>query len=222
VSHSEHPTRRESRARRRQLFVLLVPIAATTIASAVGAALAPKLLVDHPLALLALNPVPRHLVLVSGSVDALPFTAVAAARLFFPDPFYFLVGRLYGSDAVRWVENRSGGAGRFVRFAERAFEKARYAVLFVAPAGLICVLAGASRMRTGPFVAVNLAGTLTGVTLARLFGEALAVPLEAVRDFIQANVLVLTAISVVLVASSVVLRRRQARRAARQSARDLD
>ena len=199
--------------------MLLGPIALATAASAVGAALAPKLLVVNPLALIALNAVPRHLVLASGKLELLPFFAVAVARLFFPDPFYFLVGRLYGADAVRWVEERSGGAGRFVRFAERAFAKARYAVLFVAPAGLICVLAGASRMRPSVFVAVNLAGTVTGVTIARLFGEALAAPLEAVRDFIQANVLLLTAISVVLVGLSVVLRRRRARQSARENAR---
>jgi membrane protein DedA with SNARE-associated domain len=222
VPVTEHPTAEESRARRRRLFLLLGPIALATAAAGLGTALAPKLLDEHPLLLLALNPVPRHMVLASGKLGILPFVSVAVARHFFADPFYFMIGRFYGKDAVRWVERRSGGASRVLHYAERAFDKARYLVLFVWPEGLVCVLAGASGMRVSCFIAVDVAGTLTLVLLARLFGAALSEPLEAAREFIAANVVVLTIISALVALASVVLQRRRARAAARQQARDAD
>ena len=206
------PPRAEERRRRRRLAFALGPIVATSVASLTGTALAPTLLVTAPLALIALNPVVRHLVLASGDVSTGSFFAVALTRLFLPDPFYYLIGRWYGADAIDWIERRAGGAGRLVRFAERAFSRAGYVVLFIAPMGLICVLAGAARIRPAWFVAVDLAGTLTVITLVRLFGEAFASPLAQVRDLVAANVVLLTALSVTLALGSAAVRRWRARR----------
>ena len=182
--------------------------------------LAPALIGEHPLWLVALNPVVRHLVLATNSVDALPFYAVALARLFASDPFYFLIGRDFGRDAIEWIERRSGGAGRLVRFLERLFARVGLLLVFVAPAGFVCVLAGAARVSPTLFVTVNLAGTLTGITLARLFGAALAEPIDAVKDFVEANVVVLTLASLALVVLSSVVRRRRARRLGPRVERD--
>ncbi len=206
-SSPELPPQGELRRRRRRLTLLLAPVVIASAASLSGTALAPSLLVSAPLALISLNPVTRHLVLVSGLVDTVPFFAVAVARLFLPDPFYFLIGRLYGGDAVSWVERRSGRAGRLVRRVDAVFKKAGPLVLFVAPVGLICVLAGASRMRPSHFALINLAGTLTAVTLVRLFGVALERPIDIVRGFVEANVLLLTVVSTLLVLISVGVRR---------------
>lgn len=202
----DFPLPAELRRRRRLLTLLLAPVVLTSAASLTGTALAPSLLIEAPLLLIALNPVTRHLVLVSGLVDATPFFLVAVTRLFLADPFYFLVGRSYGDDAVAWLERRSGYAGRLVRYVERLFQVAGPVVLFVAPLGLVSLLAGASRMRFHTFVVINLCGTITVVTLVRLFGVALERPLEVVRTFVEANVLLLTLISAGLVAVSVVVR----------------
>jgi membrane protein DedA with SNARE-associated domain len=208
--------------RRRSLALLLVPIIGTTLMTLTGTALAPALLAEHPLLLVSLNPAPRHLVLATNSVDALPFFSVALARLFFPDPFYYLLGRAFGADAIEWIERRSGASGKFLRSIEKLFARAGVVLLFIAPAGLMCVLAGAARMRPGLFVAVNLLGTLTGLLLVRAFGAALADPIEAVRQFVQANVIALTLASVLVVMVSSYLRRRRARRLGATSARARD
>lgn len=197
---------------RRNLTALLVPIGVFAAASVVGTAFAPALLVHAPLALIALNPIYAHLILASNSIAAVPFFAVAVARLFASDPFYFLIGREYGGAAIEWVERRSPLAGRLARFVERLFERAGPLVLFVVPGGLVCVLAGASHMRARTFVAINLAGTVAVVALVRFSGHALADPLEVVRDFVQANILLLTGVSIVLVGVSTVIRRRRAKR----------
>ncbi len=196
---------------RRKLTALLAPIGVLTVAGFAGTAFAPALLVHAPLALIALNPVYANLILASNSIAAVPFFAVAVLRLFASDPFFFLIGREYGDAAIEWVERRSPLAGRIARRVEQLFERAGPLVLFVVPGGLVCVLAGASHMKARTFVAINLAGTLSVVALVRAFGHALADPIEAVRAFVQANILLLTGVSFVLVALSTAIRRRRAR-----------
>jgi membrane protein DedA with SNARE-associated domain len=184
----------------------------STAASFTGAAFSPKLLVENPLLLVALNPAVQNLVLASPSLDAAPFLIVAMVRLFLPDPFYFLIGQGFGDDAIHWVERRSGRAARIVRWAERLFERSGPLVLFVAPVALISVLAGAAHMPFKRFALINLAGTLTGVVLIRWFGARMAGPIDAVRTFVQANVALLTLISIVLVVTSLIARALRARR----------
>jgi membrane protein DedA with SNARE-associated domain len=72
------------------------------------------------------------------------------------------------------------------------------------------------------FVVVNLLGTLTGLLVVRAFGAALADQIEAVRQFVQANVIALTLASVLAVMVSSYLRRRRARRLGASSARERD
>lgn len=198
-------------------MALLAPVVGFAMATFVGAAFVPVLLVHSPLGLIALNPAYPHLVLVSNRLETLPFFAVAALRLFAADPFYFLIGREYGESAVEWIERRSGFAGRMTRGIERLFARAGPAVLFLIPGGVVCVLAGASRMRVRTFLVTNLAGTTTALTLIRVFGHAFADPIELLRDFVQANLLVLTVLSVILVATSTIVRRRRARHRRGQS-----
>lgn len=206
------PATAERSLPRRLIVLAVVPILVATAMTLTGTALAPALLADSPLLLVTLNPAPRHLVLATNSVDTLPFFGVALARLFFADPFYYLLGRELGADAVAWVERKSGASGRLLRRVERLFARAGFLLVFLVPAGLMCVLAGASRMRVAPFIAVNLLGTFTGVLLVRAFGAALAEQIEVVRQFVQANVLVLTLLSVLVVLVTSWVKRRRARR----------
>ncbi len=216
------PSARESRRRRYVLTALLVPIGLTAAATFTGTALAPRLLVDAPLLLVALNPVSRHLILASTATDWVPFVLVAVGRLFFPDPFYFAIGRLWGQDAIGWIERRLGGAGRWVRTVERVFSRAGWLVLMLAPVGLICVLAGASKMSTRLFVTLNLAATLTWALVVRQLGDVLERPINVVRDFIADNVVALTIASVVLVAAQLYARSRRERRGRKAQFRDED
>src|SRR6185312_1610846 len=53
---------------------------AIAVATAVGAAFAPWLLVHHPFWLLALNPWPRHQLLVAPNAELLPFVSIVLVR----------------------------------------------------------------------------------------------------------------------------------------------
>lgn len=186
---------------RRTLALLAVAIGALTAVSAVATALSPTLLAEHPLVLVALEPRNRNLILTASRVDAVPFVVFATLRRVVSDPLYFALGHLYGQGAVRWIERRSGSGGRLVSLVERVFARTAPLMVFLFPGILVCVLAGAVRMRTRMFLLLNVSGTVAVVLALRLFSQRLEGPVGAIQDFNDANVGWLTALTVVLVVS---------------------
>jgi membrane protein DedA with SNARE-associated domain len=193
---------------RRRLLAVSIPLAAIAGSAVVGNALAPTLVVNHPLLLLALNATIRHLVLTSTSVDFVPFLVVGLARRLTEDPFLFLLGRWYGKDAIAWVDAKVGG-GRYLAFVQRNFHRVGWLLVAVVPGGVVCVLAGASRMRTAVFVVLNVTGTVATILALRRFGDDFAGPVDATVAFVGDNVVVLTALSILLTALYVLRRRRR-------------
>lgn len=190
------------------LALLLLPVVVLTVAATVANALAPTLLVEHPLLLLAFNPLFRYMVATAVLVDPIPFFLVALVAKLATDPLLYAVGWRYGDAAVRWIEQRMG-AGEYVRTVERWFVRARYPVVFLAPNRLVCTLAGATRMSPVSFAALNVAGTLTTITVARSLSGALAGPIGAFVRFTDRYQWWLTGLTIAIVAVSVSLRRRK-------------
>lgn len=188
-----------------------VPMAALTILGWVGDALTPTLLAEHPLWLLSLNPRLRNLVLVSPSVAAAPFFAVAVVRALLSDPLFFVFGRRYGDTAIRWMERRLGGAAKPVLFLERLFRRASYPMVAIAPNNVICLLSGATGMSWGVFLALNFGGTALRVALIRLLGDAFADPIVSFTDWIADNRRWLTAVTVSIVLVTIWRSRRTGR-----------
>ncbi len=193
------------------MLLVSVPLAVVAASAVIGNALAPTLVVSHPLVLLALNTTTRHLVLTSTSVDFVPYLVVGLGRRLLEDPFLFLLGRWYGDDAIAWVDAKVGG-GRSLRWVQRHFHRIGWLLVAVAPGGVVCVLAGASRMRTAVFLVLNIAGTVATILLLRRFGDVFAGPVDVTLAFVADNVVVLTTVSVALTAAYVVARRGHRRR----------
>lgn len=191
------------------MLAISVPLGVIATAAVVGNALAPPLAVNHPLVLLALNATTRHLVLTSTSVDFVPYLFVGLGRRLLEDPFLFLLGRWYGDDAVAWVDAKVGG-GRFLSFVQRNFHWVGWLLVAVVPGGVVCVLAGASRMRTAVFLVLNVGGTVATILALRRFGDVFAGPVDATLAFLGDNVVVLTGLSVLLTGLFVLRRRRSA------------
>lgn len=185
-----------------------IPLGLIAGTAVVGNALAPTLVVHHPLVLLVLNATTRHLVLTSNSVDFVPYLLAGLGRRLLEDPFLFLLGRWYGEDAIAWVDAKVGG-GRPLRFVQRNFHWVGWLLVTLVPGGVVCVLAGASRMRTAVFLLLNVAGTVATILALRRFGDVFAGPLDTVLEVLAENVIVLTAVSIVLTALYVLRRRRR-------------
>jgi membrane protein DedA with SNARE-associated domain len=213
-----------SRVDRRSLALLVVPIVVIAVASSVGDALSPTLLVDAPLLLVALVPRNRFLVLAAPQLDFWPFFLVGMVRLALTDPLFYLFGRRYGEAAIAWTEKRAGAPGS-VRRIEHWFRRAAYPIVVVAPNNIVCVLAGATGMSVVGFLLANLGGTAVRMVLIWWVGDVFSEPLLDVIDFVGRYRWIFTAVTVVIVVWSVV-RARQGRRSEIETvdevARDLE
>lgn len=181
----------------------MVLIAVGTVANA----LTPWLLKNHPLWLVALEARNRNLLAAASRVDVVPFMVFAVVRRMLSDPLFFLLGRFYGDDALRWAERRLGGNDVIVQVTRDWFRKASGFMVFLFPGALVCVLAGVSRMSVRVFVTLNFLGTITAVIVLRLFARALKGPIDAVLRFNDRNVKWLTVASIALVLVALGLQR---------------
>jgi len=187
------------RPSRSQLALIVTPIVALVIAAYVGDALTTTWADRHPLLLTLLNARNRVLFLTTNQLDALSYYLAAGLRLLASDPLFYVLGRWYGDAMVVWVEKRSKTFGEQVRLYERAFAKAAYPLVFIAPNPYICLFAGASGMGVPGFFTINIAGTLVRLYLIRRVGEAFDRPIQSVLHFFARYRLPLFVLSVVLV-----------------------
>lgn len=195
--------------RDRRLVAISVAVVATYSLGFLGLALLPLLARDRPRLLIALNPTTSILLLVSARVDLASFVAVAAARRVILHILCYLLGHWYGQAAVRWVEGRGGRATRLVGLLERAFARVRWLVVMVMPGPVPSVLAGAGRMGIAPFLALDIAGTLGSILLARYAAGVMADPLGAALRFSDDHAVSLTILCVAATTTWLALRWRK-------------
>ncbi len=189
-----------------RLPFLVIPLLVLATSAVVGNAAAPALLANQPLLLLALNSTTRHLLLTSTSVDVVPYTAVALVRRSLEDPLLYLLGWRYGDAAVAWTAEHLGG-GRTLDWTRRNFHRFGWVLVALFPGGVVCVLAGAARMRLVPFALVGFAGTVATIGAIRASGETLAGPVGALVSVVSENWVWLTALSVAMTIALVARRR---------------
>jgi membrane protein DedA with SNARE-associated domain len=175
----------ERAARRIPLAWLLAPYAVTVVAAYIGDIIGPKLIGDHPLLQIVINPRNRWLLLAAPQIDAVPFFVVGFLRLVLTDPIAFVLGWQYGDTAIRWAERKMGDDSGMLRKVEGWFGKAAPLVIFIAPSFYWCVLAGASRMKPRLFIALNVSGTIARLVLFRVAGDAFREELEDVLEWVQ-------------------------------------
>ena len=187
------------RPSRSHLVLVVTPIVALIAAAYVGDALTTTWADKHPLLLTLLNPRSRVLVLTTNQLDTVSYYVAAGLRLLASDPLFYLLGRWYGDAMVVWVEKRSKTFGEQVRLYERAFAKAAYPLVFIAPNAYICLFAGAAGMPLPGFFAMNIAGTLARLYLIRRLGQAFDRPIRSVLRFFARYRLPLFVFSVALV-----------------------
>jgi membrane protein DedA with SNARE-associated domain len=198
VTHAEPVPSEHQPFDRKAIAMFAIPMAILTILGWIGDAFAPTLLDKAPLLLLVCNPRLRNLVLVSPTVDVVPFVAVAVGRLVISDPIFYWFGRRYGDGAIRWMERRLGAGAAPVLWMEKAFRKAAWPAVAIIPNNMICLLAGATGMSWVGFAIVNFTGTLVRILGVRLIGDAFSDPILELNDWIGEHRLVLTGITFAL------------------------
>ncbi len=197
--------RPSGRPSRRVVTAISVPLVLATVASYVGDGFMPSLVDGHPLALLALNPRNRNLVLVANQLDAWSYYGVGFVRLVATDPLWFLLGYWYGDAAVAWAERRTRTFGEVLRWVESSFGRAAYPLVAIAPNNWICLFAGSTGMGLAAFVILNVTGTFGRLFLARVLGDRFSEPIDDLLGFIGDQRVPLLVASLAVVAVSVIL-----------------
>ena len=186
------------------LTLFLIPVTILAIAGIVANAILPTLIAEVPVLVPALTTRADRLLLVAPLLPGEVFLSVALLRELIGDPLFYLFGRRYGDVGIRWLEQRSGPDSRWLRTVERLFRRASYVVVAVWPINIVCVLAGATKMRPLAFFSLNITGTLVRVGLIFVIGEVLADPIRSIVSFITDYQWYLTGITFTLVAVSLV------------------
>jgi membrane protein DedA with SNARE-associated domain len=186
------------------LTLFLIPVTILGVAGIVANAILPTLIAEAPVLVPALTTRADRLILVAPLLPGEVFLSVALLRELIGDPLFYLFGRRYGDVGIRWLEQRSGPDSRWLRTVERLFRRAAYVVVAVWPINIVCVLAGATKMRPLAFFSLNITGTLIRVGLILVIGDLLADPIRSIVSFITDYQWYLTGITFTLVAVSLV------------------
>jgi membrane protein DedA with SNARE-associated domain len=191
------------------LVLLLTGVGILLIASNVGNLLYATLVERHPALLLTLNSTNRVLVGVTNRLDPVTYYGIGFIRLLVADPLFYLLGLFYGDAAIRWIERKAGDGATLITWFEKAFHKARYPIVLLAPNNPVCLLAGATGMRVPVFLALNTIGTIGRLYLARLFGKAFIAPISAVTGFLDRYRWPILGVSLVLFALQSAIKSKQ-------------
>jgi hypothetical protein len=124
--------------------LLIAGIGALFGLSTLGMAFAPYLAVRHPLLLIALNPWPRHVILVAPHTPMIPLVLIASLRGLCSAIVAYEVGLHYGPQGIELFERRSPRLANFLRAFERIFSRAAPLFLFVSPGPMMSTLAAVS------------------------------------------------------------------------------
>ena len=184
------------------LTLFLIPVTILAVAGIVANAILPTLIAEAPALVPAMTTRADRLILVAPLLPAEVFLVIALAREFIGDPLFYLFGRRYGDVGIRWIEQRSGPDSRWLGTVQRLFRRASYVIVAVWPINVVCLLAGATKMRPVPFFALNITGTVVRIGLILMIGDLLEDPIREIVSFITRYQWYLTGITFTLVALS--------------------
>ncbi len=187
-------------------------LAVLTVASVVGTAVSPLLLVKAPLLLVTLSPDGRHVALVAGRVDPFLLMGVTVVRRALYSIGVYALGMAYGDVALIWIEARARRLGKALRTLERVFARVGALLLLALPFLTVCVLAGAARTRVLVFLPALVVGHCLWVITTVWLGTRFAAEAQAVVDFFAERLFESTLVCVALVAAYQLLTRRRAGR----------
>ncbi len=153
--------------------------------SLLGVAASLYLVNHHPLLLIALSPIGRHMVLVAPAVHPAAFIAILVTRrmLFYLACFH--LGRALGPLGIPWLEARAARLARFVRWLERIFARAPRLVVLGMAGPTISALAGISGMRVWAFSALAAASLVLRSLLVLGFAAWIREWIELARAWID-------------------------------------
>jgi len=149
----------------------LVVAAITTACTIIGVALSPYLLTHHPVVLVLLSPIPRHMLLVAPSMDLPTFVLVAGARQLLATSAAVCLGLRFGEAGIAWVEQQGDRLKRGVMILRVGFRRGGLLVVFAAPYPFVAATAVAIGEPIWRVVATATVGHVAWLFVWYRFGD---------------------------------------------------
>jgi membrane protein DedA with SNARE-associated domain len=178
---------------------LLTAAGCMVVATALGAGFAPYLAIHHPLWLIALSPLARHLILVAPHTELIPFLVLASVRGVLGCMICYELGRHYGPAGLYALDRRGSRLARQVRALEHLVGRYAWLLLLAAPSTLTGGLAGISSVPRLRVWSLSLIGFSVWAWVNRRVGGWLAPWTTPLLGFIREHALVLTALCSLIV-----------------------
>jgi membrane protein DedA with SNARE-associated domain len=202
------PTAELSARDRKIVRACLLTLATLTVGTWIGVATSPYLVNNHPLVLIGISPLSRHMILVAPLVGAPMVLLVGGLRSLAFTVVSYILGRSIGEPGLVWLEERSANAGRFVRWLERFFQRWSYFAVFVFPLGVMGCVAGVARMRPFGFFAAAIAGITFRLSVYVWLADSIRGPIMSLLEFIRIYQVPATVVLVIGVGTYQVYKRR--------------
>ena len=194
---------------RRIVRVCLMVLATLTVGTWIGVASSPYLVNNHPLLLIGISPLSRHMILVAPLVGAPMVLLVGGSRSLAFTAVSYVLGISLGEAGLVWIEQRDEKSGRFVRWLQRFFQRWSYLAVFIFPLGVMACVAGVARMRPVGFFAAATAGIAFRLSVYVLIADSIRGPILGLLEIIRVYQFPATIVLVVAIGTYQLYKRRR-------------
>ena len=178
----------------------LIVAALTGICTIVGIALSPYLLAEHPLLLVMMSPIPRHMLLAAPRLDLGSYLAAGFVRRVFSASGGVCLGLRFGEGGIAWAEQHDGQLKRGAAALRWAFKRVGLLVVFVSPNPFVAATAVAMGKSPRAVLATSAAGHVSWLLIWYRFGDLAREFIAPITEFFQRYTWQSTAVCVVFVA----------------------
>lgn len=182
-------------------------------ARGLGLALLPVLLVEAPVALLALSPILAHLILTAALLPAWLYFVAGLGTSIVQSVIAYRFGVVLGAHALTWLEGRGAATHAATTRILAWMQRAAPAVLIAMAGPIVCALAGVSQLRARVFYPSMLVAQVVWVAACFWFGSAVTEQIGLIRELVAAHVVELTLVGVAWVGGAQLWKRWRRRRA---------
>jgi membrane protein DedA with SNARE-associated domain len=194
---------------RRIVRVCLMVLATLTVGTWIGVASSPYLVNNHPLLLIGISPLSRHMILVAPLVGAPMVLLVGGSRSLAFTAVSYVLGISLGEAGLVWIEQRNEKSGRFVRWLQRFFQRWSYLAVFIFPLGVMACVAGVARMRPVGFFAAATAGIAFRLSIYVLIADSIRGPILGLLEVIRVYQFPATVVLVIAIGTYQLYKRRR-------------
>ncbi len=156
------------------------------VAGTIGSNIAPAVIDEHPVGILALSSRNRNLLGSVPFIDPLPYAVVGFLRVLAAAVVLYLIGRWYGARGIGWVEGQVGELPATIRWIQRGVDRGgRPLVVLMPGSNIVCLMVGHRRMAPRTFLPLVTLGIVLKLIVLWAGGKLLEDQIKAFLDFIE-------------------------------------